>query len=123
MTTAQISERDQIALRCRKLRIAESMADRAMTTKGETNQEYLIRLFDSEIESRRNARAAREMRHAGFPYPQSFDDFDSSEVIVNDNNNCRKAYYYAIGADAGSSFIKLKEHKDWSSVLGEESGS
>ena len=92
MTTAQISERDQIALRCRKLRIAESMADRAMTTRGETHQEYLIRLFDSEIESRRNARAAREMRHAGFPYPQSFDDFDSSEVTFPDGfsiKDCR----------------------------------
>ena len=70
----------EIAALCKQLKLSARMAERAMEIEGSSNQEYLIRLFDSEVKSRRDARIASKLRSANIPYAQSFEDFDSSEV-------------------------------------------
>ena len=74
----------EIAALCKQLKLSARMAERAMEIEGSSNQEYLIRLFDSEVKSRRDARIASKLRSANIPYAQSFDDFDSSEVRFPD---------------------------------------
>ena len=74
----------EIAALCKQLKLSARMAERAMEIEGSSNQEYLIRLFDSEVKSRRDARIASKLRSANIPYAQSFEDFDSSEVRFPD---------------------------------------
>lgn len=70
----------EIAGCCRKLRLSSNLADRAITTTGETNQEYLYRLLFSEIEYRDKVRISKLMSTAGFPVSCTFSQFRADEV-------------------------------------------
>ena len=59
--------REQLAASCKKLRLSASLAGRAMTMEGETNQIYLQNLLSSEIANRDAARFTRNLNAAGFP--------------------------------------------------------
>jgi DNA replication protein DnaC len=52
-----------------------------MTVSGKTNQDYLINLFREELASRKDSRISRYMKEASFPYPESFEDFITDEVV------------------------------------------
>ena len=51
---ADYSER--IAASCKQLRLSSNLAERAMSQEGETNQEFLCKLLENEIEYRRKTR-------------------------------------------------------------------
>ena len=70
----------EISELCKKMRISQSLAQRAMTVPGKTNQEYLINLLRSELEARKERKIEKCHKDAGFPYSESFDEFITDEV-------------------------------------------
>lgn len=72
--------RDSIAACCKQLRLSSSLADRAMTQKGDTNQEYLYSLLKNEVEFRKQSRIMKLQRSAGFPRRYKPEQFRTDEV-------------------------------------------
>lgn len=66
---------------CKRLRLSASLADRAQSLEAPTNQEYLYRLLQSEIESRDIARVTRNLNAAGFPRRYEKDEYRTDEII------------------------------------------
>lgn len=71
---------EEIIQCCKLLKLSSNLASRAQTIQGETNQEYLFRLFKSELDYRENARNIRMMISAGFPRKYDYSQFNDSEV-------------------------------------------
>lgn len=69
---------------CKKLRLSSNLADRSTTMEGETHQEYLHRLLDSEIEYRQKVRIAKLINSAGFPRTYEFSQFCPDEIEFQD---------------------------------------
>lgn len=72
--------RDAIAGCCKQLRLSSNLADRAMTQKGDTNQEYLYHLLENEIINRKKSRIAKLQKAAGFPRRYTPEQFRTDEV-------------------------------------------
>ena len=51
---------------CKKLRLSQNLSDAAQTTEGGSHQEYLCKLFQSELEYREKSCIAKYIRDAGF---------------------------------------------------------
>ncbi len=77
--------REELIGFCRRLKIASSMADRAVTTEGETHVEFLYNLFKKEIELRNQAHIENLIKDAGFPVRYTFDQFRADEVEFPDD--------------------------------------
>ena len=75
-----VDYRDKIADCCKQLRLSSNLADRAMTQKGKSNQEYLYKLLSNEIENRRLSRIVKLQNSAGFPKRYSPEQFKTDEV-------------------------------------------
>lgn len=75
-----VDYRDKIADCCKQLRLSSNLADRAMTQKGKSNQEYLYKLLSNEIENRRLSRIIKLQNSAGFPKRYSPEQFKTDEV-------------------------------------------
>lgn len=71
----------EIELLCKQLKLSAGMAERAMKISGETHQEYLIELFSSEINARREKRIKDKFRKANLPYTENIKELDVSEII------------------------------------------
>ena len=76
---------EEIVQCCKLLRLSSNLAAKALTIQGETNQEYLCRLFKSELDYRENARTARMMTSAAFPKRYDFSQFNDSEIQYPSN--------------------------------------
>ena len=76
--------REKLAACCKKLRLSASLAERAMTQDGSTNQEYLLNLLNDEIASRDEARIMRNMNAAGFPCRYTPEQYRSGEIEFPD---------------------------------------
>ena len=72
--------REQLAASCKRLRLAASLASRAMTMEGDTHQDYLKNLLDSEIQSRDEARLLKNINDAGFPCKYRREQYRTDEV-------------------------------------------
>ena len=59
--------KESIALCCKQLKISSNFAQRAMSQKGETNQEYLYNLLSNEVTYRSERRKTKLLNTAGFP--------------------------------------------------------
>jgi hypothetical protein len=59
--------KESIALCCKRLKISTNFAERAMTQKGDTNQEYLYNLLSNEVTYRNERRRTKLLNTAGFP--------------------------------------------------------
>ena len=70
----------QIIECCKKLRFSSSLAERAATTQGSNNQEYLYNLLESEIEYREKVRTSKLITSAAFPCSYAFSKFRDDEV-------------------------------------------
>lgn len=70
----------KLAACCKKLRLSSSLAGRAMTQEGATNQEYLLNLLTEEIANRNSARITRNLNAAGFPRRYKPDQYITSEI-------------------------------------------
>lgn len=69
---------------CKKLRLSASLADRALTQKGDTNQEYLLKLLLDEISNRDAARITRNLNAAGFPCRYATEQYRTGEIDFPD---------------------------------------
>lgn len=74
------SFQEEIAACCRQLRLSSNLAERAMTTDGGSNQEFLCQLLKDEIKYRRERRIRNLVNAAGFPKPYDFSQFRDDEV-------------------------------------------
>jgi DNA replication protein DnaC len=70
----------KLAACCKKLRLSSSLAGRAMTQEGATNQEYLLNLLTEEIANRNSARITRNLNAAGFPRRYKPEQYITSEI-------------------------------------------
>ena len=70
----------RIAACCKKLRLSSTLAERAMTQEGDTNQEYLYNLLCAEVECRRQTRLTKYMNAAGFPRRYTKEQYHTGEV-------------------------------------------
>ena len=75
---------ERIAACCKQLRLSSNLADRAMSQKGKTNQEYLCKLLENEIEYRRKTRIIKLQNSAGFPKRYAPEQFRTDEVDFPD---------------------------------------
>ena len=69
-----------IALCCKQLRLSSNLAERALTQKGETNQEYLINLLSNEVKYRQERRIMKMLNTAGFPKLYDKEQFRTDEI-------------------------------------------
>jgi len=72
--------RNKIAECCKRLRLSSSLADRALITEGSSHQEYIYKLFTSELDYRQKQRVTKLTNTAGFPQRYKFDQFRDDEV-------------------------------------------
>lgn len=70
----------RISACCKKLRLSSTLAERAMTQEGDTNQEYLYNLLCAEVECRRQTRLTKYMNAAGFPRRYTKEQYHTGEV-------------------------------------------
>ena len=71
---------EEIAGCCRQLRLSSILAEYAMTTECDTNQEYLYQVLSRTIAYRRDCRIGKLIGSAGFPKPYDFSQFRADEV-------------------------------------------
>lgn len=76
----QINYLEMIKSCCKELRLASSLAERAMITEGQSHQEFLYRLFSDEITARRERRIDKLLGEAEFPRRYDFSQFRDDEV-------------------------------------------
>ena len=74
------NHKEAIANICKELRLSSNLATNAMELTGETHQEYLLKLFEQELEYRRITRILKLINTAGFPTRPKFDNFKPDEV-------------------------------------------
>lgn len=72
--------RASIGACCKKLKLSANLADMAMTVSGESNQEYLLSLFQKEIEYRHTNRISKLLNTAGFPKRYAVEAFKTDEL-------------------------------------------
>ena len=76
--------KEKLADCCKKLRLSASLADRAMSQEGITNQEYLLNLLLDEIANRDAARITRNLNSAGFPCRYTPEQYRTGEIDFPD---------------------------------------
>lgn len=77
----------KIASCCKELRLSSNLAERSLHQSGETNQEYLYRLLESEIKYRHDVRISTMLNTAGFPQRYEFSQFHAREVQFPTSTN------------------------------------
>ena len=65
---------------CKRLKLSSDLAQRALTTTGDTHQEYLYHVFKDELQLRATKRVRSYINTAGFPRPYDFSQFRDDEV-------------------------------------------
>ena len=76
--------KEALAVCCKRLRLSASLACRAMNLEGETHQEFLLNLLNSEIANREAARIARNLNAAGFPCRYRREQYRTDEIDFPD---------------------------------------
>lgn len=72
----------EIAACCKELRLSRNMVEMAEKLKGQNHQEYLLKLLQSELEHRENARKDKLLKNAGFYSLKSLESFKFDEVTL-----------------------------------------
>jgi len=78
---------EQIAKCCKLLRLSSNIAAKSLTISAESNQEYLYKILQSEVDCRENSRTDRMMTAAAFPKRYDFTQFDDSETQYPSDTN------------------------------------
>ena len=89
--------REQIILQCKALHLATSYADLAMTTKGETNQQYFLNVLTEKVRAKRAANIQSCLNNANFPYFEYPGNIDTSEILFPDDmsfEDCLNLKFY-----------------------------
>ena len=67
---------------CKLLKLSQHMAQNSMTISAESNQEYLLKLMEKELQYRDELRKERNLKNAGFYTLKNFDDFRFGNVTL-----------------------------------------
>ena len=70
----------EIAACCKRLKLSSNLAEQAATLTGDTPQEYVLKLFQNEIEYRTLRRRTKMLNTAGFPRRYAVDEFRTEEI-------------------------------------------
>lgn len=74
----------EISEACKVLKLSSNLAEQAITLNGETHQEYVLKLFNNEIEYRIIKRRTTLLNTAGFPRRYTIDEFRTDEIDFPD---------------------------------------
>jgi len=72
--------REELIQSCKKLRLSRNLAENSVNIEAGNFQEYLLKLFNLEIEHREKAKIERLIKTAGFYVRKTFDDFRFDEI-------------------------------------------
>ena len=70
----------EISRCCKRLKLSSNLAEKAVIESGSNNQEYLLNLFQNELNHRDQLRIGKFMNTAGFPCRYNFEEFHPEEV-------------------------------------------
>lgn len=79
------SYQEGIASCCKQLRLSSVLAEYAITTEGETHQEYLFNVMRKTIEYRKSCRISKLISGGEFPRAYDFSQFRADEVAFQDD--------------------------------------
>lgn len=74
--------RDLIYQCCRNLRLSATFANNAMTTIGNTHQEYLLEVLKSEVEYRADKRKKLNIKQSGFDTIKTFEGYRFEDIEI-----------------------------------------
>jgi DNA replication protein DnaC len=74
--------RDQIYECCRNLRLSGAFADNAMAAQGQTHQQYLLEVLESEIEYRADKRKNLYIKQASFDTIKTFEGYCFDDIEI-----------------------------------------
>src|SRR6056297_748574 len=72
--------REELIHSCKKLRLSRNLSENSVNIEAGSFQEYLLKLFNLEIEHREKAKIERLIKTAGFYARKAFDDYRFDEV-------------------------------------------
>ncbi len=75
---------EQIALSCKKLRLSRNIVENLEAIEAKGNKEFLLELFNMEIEYREESRSIRNIKNAGFYSHKSFNDYVFDDIKLPD---------------------------------------
>ena len=67
---------------CKELRLSATFAENAVSMSGETNQDYLLKVLQAEIDYRNNKRRQLHLKQAGFDNIKTFENYDFNKIII-----------------------------------------
>lgn len=74
--------KDKIYNYCKELRLSTTFAENAVSMSGETNQDYLLKVLQAEIDYRNNKRRQLHLKQAGFDNIKTFENYDFNKIII-----------------------------------------
>jgi DNA replication protein DnaC len=74
--------KDKIYEYCKELRLSATFAENAVEFSGETNQDYLLKVLQAEIDYRSNKRRNLHLKQAGFDNIKTFDNYQFDKIII-----------------------------------------
>jgi DNA replication protein DnaC len=74
--------KDKIYEYCKELRLSVTFAENAVGFSGETNQDYLLKVLQAEIDYRSNKRRNLHLKQAGFDNIKTFDNYQFDKIII-----------------------------------------
>ena len=74
--------KDKIYEYCKELRLSATFAENAVGFSGETNQDYLLKVLQAEIDYRSNKRRNLHLKQDGFDYIKTFENYQFDKIII-----------------------------------------
>jgi DNA replication protein DnaC len=74
--------KDKIYECCKELRLSATFAENAVGFTGETNQDYLLKVLQAEIDYRSNKRRNLHLKQAGFDNIKTFENYQFDKIII-----------------------------------------
>ena len=74
--------KDKIYECCKELRLSATFAENAVGFSGDTNQDYLLKVLQAEIDYRSNKRRNLHLKQAGFDNIKTFENYQFDKIII-----------------------------------------
>ena len=74
--------KDKIYEYCKELRLSATFAENAVGFSGETNQDYLLKVLQAEIDYRSSKRRNLHLKQAGFDNIKTFENYQFDKIII-----------------------------------------
>ena len=74
--------KDKIYEYCKELRLSATFAENAVGFSGETNQDYLLKVLQAEIDYRSNKHRNLHLKQAGFDHIKTFENYQFDKIII-----------------------------------------